>query len=98
MYRANDQKQCVDALRMGRAKRARRLARAVAASVRHMCEPLEDRVMLSKARIVDAGESYRDFNTGQDVPMLRATDQVVVGFGQSRYARQRRLAAALIAD
>lgn len=94
MYRANDEDQ-VNAMRAGREKRTRRLTQAVAASVRQMCEPLERRVMLSKARIVDAGDFYWYQNT--QISLHRATDQVVVGYMPASLKRMTRLNNGLIA-
>ena len=63
-----------------------------------VCEFLENRVMLSgtpRPR-VDAGDFYYYFD--QKVPLLRATDEVVVGLLPTSAKRARRLSAALTAD
>jgi hypothetical protein len=95
MYRAKNAKQDVESVRMDSAKRKRRLTRVVAASVRHMCELLEGRLMLSKATIVDAGDFYWYQNT--QIALHRATDQVVVGYMPASEKRMTRLNNGLIA-
>jgi hypothetical protein len=63
------------------------------------CELLENRVLLSRPdHLVDAGDFYWDFYGGAyQVPLLRATDQIVLGFYPASMRRIQRLATAFTA-
>ena len=51
---------------------------------RAVCEPLEGRVLLSKTGpLVDAGDTRWLYGLNQAEKLLRATDQVIVGFQPS---------------
>jgi hypothetical protein len=62
------------------------------------CEPLESRVLLSKTGpLVDAGDVRWLYSLNRPEHLLRATDEVVVGFEPSGARRVHRLGAALTA-
>jgi hypothetical protein len=74
------------------------LARSTGTAARALCEGLESRVMLSRVRPIDAGEVYWDTFNRVNVPLLRATDEVVLGLSPSSARRMRRLTAAIVSE